>query len=143
MLRAFLGIKDEIEAILATNGITSKQRVIFEEFRAIAGKNKWVHQVLLELATFVTLRPIDYHLFIRQRKKMNPPEIRARILTSQNGQLAPSLGRGRATFIENTATTRLAIPIATVQIVNFLMSWFRLWLMMDARASIRLPRTWA
>jgi hypothetical protein len=41
MLRAFLGIKDEIEAILATNGITSKQRVIFEEFRAIAGKNKW------------------------------------------------------------------------------------------------------
>ena len=41
MLRAFLGIKDKIEAILARNRITSKQRVIFEEFRAIAGKNKW------------------------------------------------------------------------------------------------------
>jgi hypothetical protein len=41
MLRAFLGIKDKIEAILARNGITSKQRVIFEDFRAIADKNKW------------------------------------------------------------------------------------------------------
>jgi hypothetical protein len=34
---------------------------------------------LLELATFVTLRPTNYHLFIRQRKKMNPPEIKARM----------------------------------------------------------------
>ena len=95
MLRAFLGIKDEIEAILATNGITSKQRVIFEEFRAIAGKNKWGLRRLSEdrfydllvssvetSATFVTLRPIDYHLFIRRRKKMAPPAIIARMLIS-------------------------------------------------------------
>ena len=41
MLGAFLGLKDGIAAFLARSGITSKQRVILEEFRAIAGKNKW------------------------------------------------------------------------------------------------------
>ena len=41
MLGAFLGIKDGIEAILARDGITPAQRVILEEFRAIAGRNSW------------------------------------------------------------------------------------------------------
>jgi hypothetical protein len=41
MLGAFIGIKDGIEAILARNGITPTQRVILEEFRAIAGENSW------------------------------------------------------------------------------------------------------
>jgi hypothetical protein len=41
MLGAFLGIKDGIEAILARDGIIPAQRVILEEFRAIAGKNNW------------------------------------------------------------------------------------------------------
>lgn len=41
MLGAFIGIKDGIEAILARDGITPAQRAILEEFRAIAGKNKW------------------------------------------------------------------------------------------------------
>jgi hypothetical protein len=41
MLGAFLGIKDGIEAILARDEITPAQRVILEEFRAIAGKNNW------------------------------------------------------------------------------------------------------
>ena len=38
---AFLGIKDGIEAILARDGLTPAQRIILEEFRAIAGKNNW------------------------------------------------------------------------------------------------------
>ncbi len=41
MLGTFIGIKDGIEAILARDGITPAQRVILEEFRAIAGKNSW------------------------------------------------------------------------------------------------------
>ena len=41
MLGAFLGIKDGIEGILARDEITPAQRVILEEFRAIAGKNNW------------------------------------------------------------------------------------------------------
>jgi hypothetical protein len=47
MLGAFVGIKIGIEAILARDEITPAQRVILEEFRAIAGKNNW---------DFVTLR---------------------------------------------------------------------------------------
>ena len=41
MLGAFIGIKDGIEAILARDGITPAQRVILEEFRAIAAENSW------------------------------------------------------------------------------------------------------
>ena len=41
MFGAFLGIKDGIEAILARDGITPAQRVVLEEFGAIAGKNNW------------------------------------------------------------------------------------------------------
>ena len=41
MLGAFLGIKDGIEAILARDGISPAQRVILEEFRAIAAENSW------------------------------------------------------------------------------------------------------
>jgi len=48
MLGAFRGIKDGIEAILARDEITPAQRVIFEEFRAIAGKNNWDFAALRE-----------------------------------------------------------------------------------------------
>jgi hypothetical protein len=48
MLGAFLGIKDGIEAILARDGINPAQRVILEEFRAIAGKNSWDFATLRE-----------------------------------------------------------------------------------------------
>ena len=41
MLGAFIGIKDGIEAILAGDGITPAQRVILEEFRAMAAENSW------------------------------------------------------------------------------------------------------
>ncbi len=34
----------------------------------------------LELTTFATLRSTNYHLFIRRRKKMAPPVIRARMM---------------------------------------------------------------
>jgi hypothetical protein len=44
MLGAFLGIK----AILAKDGITPAQRVILEEFRAIASKNHWDFATLKE-----------------------------------------------------------------------------------------------
>jgi hypothetical protein len=48
MLGAFLGMKDGIAAFLARSGITSKQHVILEEFRAIAGKNNWDFATLRE-----------------------------------------------------------------------------------------------
>jgi rare lipoprotein A len=63
-----------------------------------------------------------YHLFIRRRKKMTIPASRARMLMSQNGQVAFSMGRGKATFIENSPMTSVASIIATVQMVKFLMS---------------------
>jgi len=48
MLGAFIGIKDGIEAILARDGITPAQRVILEEFRAIAAENSWDFATLRE-----------------------------------------------------------------------------------------------
>jgi hypothetical protein len=41
MLGAFLGIKDGIEAILASEGITCAQRAILEELRPIARNSDW------------------------------------------------------------------------------------------------------
>ena len=41
MLGAFIGIKDGIDAILSGDRITPAQRVILEEFRAIAVENSW------------------------------------------------------------------------------------------------------
>jgi len=41
ILGSFLGIEDGIEAILARDGITTAQRAVLEEFRAIAGENNW------------------------------------------------------------------------------------------------------
>jgi hypothetical protein len=64
----------------------------------------------------------DYHLFIRLSQKTDPPAIRASILTTANGQISFSVGSGKATFIEKILMTRLASIIATVQMVNFLMS---------------------
>ncbi len=40
----------------------------------------WVTRSL-ELATFATLRPTNYHLFIRLRKKTAPPVIKAKMMT--------------------------------------------------------------
>ena len=81
----------------------------------------------LALRRTATAALIDrYHFFNRQSQKINPEAIRANALIAMNGHISFSMGRGRATFIEKALITRLASMMATVQIVNFLMSWLRL-----------------
>ena len=63
-----------------------------------------------------------YHFFNRQSQKINPPAITAKKLMTTNGHQASSMGNGRATFIEKMLMTRFASMMATVQMVNFLMS---------------------
>ena len=83
----------------------------------------------------------DHHFFHRDSQKIKPPADTARTLMTTKGHHASSIGKGKATFIEKTLITRFASMIATVQMVNFLMSWLRLWLTIDARVPMRLLRT--
>ena len=60
----------------------------------------------------------------------------------KNGQSSFSIGTGRRTFIEKRLTTRFMSIMAIVQMVNFLMSWLRLWETIEARASMSPAITW-
>ena len=73
VLGSFRGIKDGIETILAKESITSAQRAILEELRAIAGNSDWDFAVLKK----TLLRPVK-HCLVGKRSSTAPRALRRR-----------------------------------------------------------------